>query len=135
MKYQIKLSVAAFVIFLAASSAIFAQSSSRVKFAKGATSANIVGKLNGFKDNKIYRIKVREGQTLNTEQIMNEASLHYISVSITDPSGADVTDSDASCNSRKEVTPTAAGDYVITVYECQKADKWRGSFKLKVTVK
>jgi hypothetical protein len=134
MRKQIQiLIVAGIVLFLSAS--VFGQNATRVKFGKGATWAIVTGSLNGFKSRKVFVIRVREGQTLNTEQIKSEASTRYITVSIESPSGADVTDMDASCNNLKEVTPTEAGDYKITVVECQKADAWRGSFKLKITVK
>ncbi|HEY0430138.1 MAG TPA: hypothetical protein VGC76_20310 [Pyrinomonadaceae bacterium] len=128
------LSVFILMAFIALPGA-FGQKKQRVKFGRGAVQTTISGKLNGYKDKQVYVIKVRKGQTLNTEQIKSDASTHYVTVEITSPSGEDVSDSDASCNDMKEVTPTAAGDYLITVYECQKADRWRGSFKLKVSVK
>ncbi|MGC2235651.1 MAG: hypothetical protein WA584_05795 [Pyrinomonadaceae bacterium] len=122
-------------VLLAFAPNVFGQKSQRITFSRGATEKTISGKLNGFKDKKIYVIKVLKGQTLNTEQIKSESSARYISVEITSPSGEDVTDSDASCNNMKEVNPTEAGDYVITVYECKKGDEFRGNFKLKVSVK
>ena len=114
---------------------VFGQKSERVKFKSGVTEATISGKLNGYKDKKVYVIKVLKGQTLTTEQVSSASSLHYISVSIVNPAGEEISDADASCNNQKEVDPTEAGDYKITVYECAKADAWRGNFKLKVTVK
>lgn len=123
------------IVTFAASASIFAQKATRITFYKSSKAATVSSSLRSFKDKKVYVIKVRKGQTLNTEQIRAEASAHYISVSIKSPSGKDVTDSDASCNNRKEITPTEAGDYKITVYECQKADAWRGRFRLKVSVK
>ncbi|MFX5302173.1 hypothetical protein ABTD13_18150, partial [Acinetobacter baumannii] len=58
-----------------------------------------------------------------------------ISISLKDPDGRDAGDSDASCNARKEVTPTVAGDYRIEVIECRKAEPWRGRFTIRVTVR
>jgi hypothetical protein len=78
-------------------------------------------------------MELRAGQTLKTEQIRDENSLHYVTVEITDPSGKAVGDSDASCNSRKEIKPTVAGDYKIKVIECKKADPWNGDFQIKVS--
>jgi hypothetical protein len=135
MRKQILISAAASIVLLILSTAVYAQSAARVKFGKNATSAIVSGNLNGYKDQKVFVIKVRAGQTLDTAQIKAETSTHYISVSIKSPSGEDVTDSDASCNSAKTAAPTEAGDYTITVYECQKADAWSGQFKLKVSVK
>jgi hypothetical protein len=124
------ISVSVFALSLSA----FGQQPTRVKFATGATSATASGTLKGFKSKRVFLIKVNAGQTLSTQQIKSESSTKYISVSIADPNGADATDADASCNSRKEITPTIAGDYKITVFECQKADEWSGKFTLKLTV-
>jgi hypothetical protein len=122
-------------ILLALAPCVFGQKSQRVTFRRGATETTISGKLNNFRDKKVYVIKVLKGQILQTDQIKSESSARYISVEITSPSGEDVSDRDASCNNLKEVSPTEAGDYTITVYECQKGDRWRGNFKLKVSVK
>ncbi len=111
----------------------FAQNAIRVRFRKGAFSKIVLGTLNGYQGKKVYVIRVRAGQTLKVEQIKSDASTRYVTLSIKSPSGEDVSDMDASCNNRKEVTPTESGDYVITVVECQKADAWRGRFKLKFT--
>ena len=113
---------------------IFAQKAERIIFKRGTRSAVAVGSLNNYKDRKVFVIRVRKGQTLKTEQLKDDSSNHYITVSITAPNGENVDDSDASCNNRKEITPTVAGDYRIEVYECQKADRWRGNFKLKIRV-
>ena len=113
---------------------IFAQKTERIIFNRGARSAIATGDLNNYKSRKIFVIRVRKGQTLTTEQSKSDASNHYITVSITAPNGETVGDSDASCNNRKEITPTVAGDYRIEVFECMKADRWRGNFKLKVRV-
>ena len=108
------------------------QRSTRISFAKGATSAIVAGNLNGYKQTKNYRIRVRAGQTLRTEQVGDR---HDITIYIQGPSGEDVGDSDASCNNRREIAPTVAGEYKIQVIECQKADAWHGQFKFKVTVR
>ena len=113
---------------------IFAQKAQRLYFKRGAKQLIATGNLSGYKGKKVFFIRVRAGQTLKTEQSKSDNSTHYITVSITAPDGADVNDSDASCNNRKEIAPTVAGDYRIEVYECQKADRWRGSFKLKIRV-
>lgn len=107
----------------------------RIDFVKGATEAIASGTLNNYDDSKTFVIKVEKGQTLRTEQDKPDSSLHSVTVNITDPSGAGVGDSDASCNNRREITPTVAGDYKIQVIECKKADAWKGEFKVKVEVK
>lgn len=123
------------LIVVVASTVTFAQKATRISFYKKATAATVSSSLRGFKDKKVFVIKVSKGQTLNIEQIKAESSLRLISVSIKSPSGADATDADISCNSRKTVSPTEAGDYTITVYECQKAKVWRGRFQMKISVK
>ncbi len=113
---------------------VFAQKAQRITFKRGAKQAVTTGSLSGYKSKSYFTIRVRAGQTLTTEQSRSESSNHYITVYIKAPNGEYVGDSDASCNSRREITPTVAGDYRIEVVECQKADRWRGSFKLKVRV-
>ena len=107
--------------------------SKKIEFSEGATSAAVAGTLNNYKDSKEFSISVKQGQTLRTEQIKDDNSLKYVTVAISDPNGEFVGDSDASCNNRKEVKPTVAGDYHIKVTECMKADEWSGEFKLKVS--
>jgi hypothetical protein len=106
----------------------------RITFKRGARTAVVNGTLSGYGGKKVFIIRVRRGQALSTEQIKPDASNRYITVSIRAPNGSAVGDSDASCNNRKEISPTRAGDYRIEVYECQKADPWRGNFRLKVRV-
>lgn len=117
------------------SKAVSAQTAERINFYKGATEATVSSSLRSFRDKKVFVIKVRRGQTMNVEQIRAESSFRLVSLSIKSPSGADATDADASCNSRKTVAPTEAGDYFITVYGCGKVDAWRGRFRLKISVK
>jgi len=112
--------------------ASFGQTPKRIKFARHAVSAKVSGTLSGYKSEQRFRIRVRDGQTLRTEQIGDG---HHITIYIEDPHGNDVGDSDASCNNRREITPTEAGDYLIRVVECQKADPWRGRFRFRVTVR
>jgi len=131
MKTLISASVLALIVGLAAAGGA-AQKTTRIKFARGAAAATGSGYLTGFGSKKAYVIRVRAGQTLSTRQL---GSRHNITLAITDPDGEDVTDSDASCNNRKEVSPTLAGDYTIVVIECQKADPWRGTFRFRVTVR
>jgi hypothetical protein len=132
MKKIFQLAALGVILLLTAS---FAFSQKRITFKRGARSAVVTGILNGYRSRKIFVIRVRRGQTLRVEQIKSDSSTRYVTLAITAPNGTDVTDSDASCNNRKETTPTRAGDYRIEVYECQKADAWRGSFKLKFTVR
>lgn len=106
---------------------------SRIVFEKGATSTIARGNLKNYDDSKTFVMELRAGQTLKTEQVRDEKSLQYVSVGITDPSGKPVGDADASCNNRKEIKPTVAGDYKIKVIECKKADPWNGEFQLKVS--
>jgi len=109
-----------------------AQRSTRIRFTRGATRADVSGTLRNYRDRRNFVIKVRAGQTLRTEQIGDS---HPITIYISDPNGQGVGDSDASCNNRREITPTVAGDYRIQVVECQKADAWRGRFRFRVIVK
>ncbi len=103
----------------------------RIKFAPGKTSAVVTGTLNGYKSKRIYVIHVRAGQKMTTENVGS----HYITLAIEGPPGSNYEqDMAADCHSTNEIDPTAAGDYTITVTECLKADRWKGTFKLKVAV-
>lgn len=121
------------IVLLASISIIFGQT--RIRFARGATAATVSGSLRSYQSKKVYLIRIRSGQTLTTRQILPAGSNRNITIYIKSPSGEDAGDSDASCNNRREITPTEAGDYRIEVVECQKADPWRGNFKFRVTVR
>ena len=110
-----------------------AEASIRVKFAPGAMSAVVNGKLSNYKDQETYLLEVRKGQTLQVEQLY--PGNQRVTLGITAPNGEDASDMDLSCNNEKTVNPTLAGDYSISVHECMKADEWKGNFKLKITVK
>lgn len=113
------------------STAAFGQKT-RINFARGAKSAVVTGTLNGYKSHKTFVIRVRKGQTLTTENV----GKNYITIGVEAPPGSSYEqDMAADCHSNNEVTPTAAGDYTITVSECMKADRWRGTFKMRVKVK
>jgi hypothetical protein len=103
----------------------------RIKFRRGTYGSVVSGTLRNWDDKRTFVLKVRKGQTLKTERVGNR----YITIFVRDPNGEIVGDSDASCNDRREITPTVAGDYTIEVVECRKADPWRGRFRFRVTVR
>ena len=124
--------IAAVIAALLTSNAL-AQQTTRIKFRRGAIHANVSGTLNSFRSKRVFVIKVRDGQTLRTEQLGGAS--RRITIFVKDATGNEVGDADASCNDRKEVSPTVAGDYTIEVVECQKADPWLGRFTFRVTVR
>ena len=130
---SVTLSISIAAVILVSSSIALAQPPTRIKFLRGAVRANVSGTLNSFRSKRIYVIRVREGQTLRTEQI--GGSSRRITIFVRDQDGNEVGDSDASCNNRREISPTEAGDYTIEVVECRKADPWRGRFTFRVTVR
>lgn len=111
------------------------QERTRIRFSRGSYSATVSGSLNGFEQKRSYLLRVRKGQTIRTEQTGRYSDSHLITIYISDPNGEGVGDSDASCNERREISPTVAGDYLITVVECQKADPWKGRFTFRVSVR
>lgn len=127
MKKNILLVAIALLIF---SIPAFAQKATRVTFKRGATSATISGSLNSYKSKRVFLLKVRDGQTLTIQTVKGGVSV-YVEV----PPGAVEQDLAADCHGDSEITPTTAGDYKISVVECQKVDQWKGTFKVKVTVK
>jgi len=118
-----------FVVLSVCSVAASAQVT-RIHFAPGATSKVVTGTLSGWKSHRTYVIHVKKGQTLTTESVKNS-----ITIGVDAPPGSTYEqDMAADCHDKNEVTPTARGDYKITVTECRKADPWRGTFKFKVSV-
>jgi hypothetical protein len=105
----------------------------RIKFAKGAVSATVTGKLTGFESEQSYVIAVGKGQTLKVDQVNDDSD--YTTVYLTAPNGEDAGDLAADCHNHRVIKPTLAGDYTINVSECKKADPWKGAYTLKVTVK
>jgi hypothetical protein len=106
-----------------------------VKFARGAFSAIVTGRLKDFNDNIYYSIEVGNGQQMTVEQIDRVAN-QYVSIWTEQvPAGSAEDDLDASCHSRRSFSPTKAGIYIFKVTECQKADPWNGNFSLKFTVR
>lgn len=108
--------------------------STPIKFPRGAYSTIVTAKLDGYDTEQNYTIAVGKGQSLDVKQI-DRVNNHYVSVYLTDPQGGNANDLDASCHSRATVSPTMAGSYAIKVVECRKADPWKGSYSLKVTVR
>jgi hypothetical protein len=119
-------------IFVAALS-LAASAQTRVTFAKGATGKTISGQLSGFNSERVYLIRVNRGQTLKVEQLARDR--RRTTITIEDPAGEDASDMDASCNNQKRVSPTLKGDYRVTVVECRKADRWRGSYRIRFSVR
>ncbi|SRR5258706_3588624 len=114
------------------SSAVAAQSATRIHFSSGARSKVVTGSLNGYKSHQTFVIHVRKGQTLKTVN----TGKNEITISIKAPPGSTYDqDMAADCHDKNEVSPTAAGDYKITVTECMKADAWKGTFTFKVSVR
>ena len=123
---------AATAFVMLATSSAFSQAQKRIVFARGVTSTVATGTLNGYNDTRTFVIKVRRGQTLTTESAGN----NHITVDIKAPRGARYeADLAADCHDRHRVPRTAPGDYIITVTECRKADRWRGRFRLRVGVR
>jgi hypothetical protein len=131
MKRFIFLAFALVILSMSAIS-VSAQKATRIKFKRGATSAVVTGTLSGFKGHRTFVIRVRAGETMTTEN----AGTKYITLAIEGPPGSNYEqDMAADCHDRNEITPTDAGDYKITVTECEKADPWKGTFKFRVKVR
>src|SRR5215213_5398552 len=91
------------IILVTLTTSAFGQKAQRITLGRGATTTIVTGALKGYKDRKVYLLRVRDGQTLSTEQVSSPSSLHYITVGIDSPSGEEISDADASCNNRQEV--------------------------------
>jgi hypothetical protein len=109
-----------------------AAAQSRVSFKRGATSAVLTGSLSNYKQKRIFVVRVRRGQVMHIRDIGS----HPVSVWVEGPRGSGYEqDLAADCHGQTIVDPTSAGDYILTVQECQKADRWRGRFRVRVTVR
>jgi hypothetical protein len=110
---------------------VLAQRETRIRFAKGKTSAVITGRLNGFHSSRNYAIRVRAGQVLRTENIGH----NHITLAIEGPPGSNYEqEMAADCHAGNLIDRTAPGVYRITVTECRKAEPFRGTFKFKISV-
>jgi hypothetical protein len=128
---KLAISVVAIFLFLTLTGAAAAQRPTRITFVRGATTKVVTGTLNGYRSHRTYVIYVKQGQTLTTEAVKN-----YTTIGVEAPPGSTYEqDMAADCHDKNEVSPTARGDYKITVTECRKADRWRGTFKFRVTVR
>lgn len=121
--------VSILLILVVFSVAVFAKPPKRITFPKGATKVTVSGYLKGYKDSQTYLIRLRKGQTMTVD------ANRYVSIAISDPKGENASDWDASCHSHQTVELSKAGDYKIEAMECQKADQWKGTYKLTITVK
>ena len=118
-------------VLTALSTVAFGQKT-RIKFARGAVSTVVSGTLAGWKSHRTFVAHVRKGQQLTTGQV----GKNDITITIEGPAGSNYEqDMAADCHSHNEIDPTAAGDYTLTVTECQKADRWKGPFKMRVRVR
>jgi hypothetical protein len=118
-------------IVIVVSSAAYSQTTV-VNMRKGVNTVVLTGRLKGYRGHRTYSVRVRKGQTLTTESI----GQNHITVDITAPRGSHYEpDLAADCHDRNEVSPTAAGIYMIRVNECTKADAWRGTFRLRLRVR
>jgi hypothetical protein len=120
--------VVAFVLVATQMGASAKQPVRRIKFKPGTTSQRVMGKLSGMNDQAVFLIRVNPGQRLAAEV----QSKHHARVSMVSPSGQSG-DQDMQ-GTHTGVDSTEAGDYRITVEENPKADPWKGTFYLNVTV-
>lgn len=125
---QLAALVAVLLLCVSQVTAITVQPVRRIRFKPGTTSARLKGKLSGMSDKAIFVIRVRAGQHLAAEV----QSKNYAHVSMTSPSGQEG-DQDMQ-GTHTGFDSTEAGDYRIIVTESQKADPWKGTFYLNVTV-
>ena len=126
--------IVAVIMLLLASINSAKQSPLRLRFKPGATTASVTGQLSGWNDKAQYVVRLRAGQTMNlaVEGKCDECSPD---VAVKSPAGArDTVDPDM-CQCRVEVSNTAAGDYLITVGENRKGERWEGAFVLSIEVR
>lgn len=131
MKKLIVLIVLALGIAIS-TSIVSAQRATRVNFRRGSHSAVVTGYLAGYKSERNFLIRVRAGQKMTIESI----GTNGVSTFLEGPPGSNYQqDMAADCHDHAEADPTDAGDYKLSVVECQKADRWKGTFRVRITVR
>jgi len=111
--------------------ALSASAQTRVKFKHGRTSAILTGKLSNYHQKLVFLVRVRSAQKMAILDI----GQHAVSIWVEGPPGSGYEqDLAADCHGRTNISPTAAGDYKLTVQECQKVDPWHGLFTVLVSV-
>ena len=119
------------ITFAITATAISAQRGTRVNFRRGTHTAVVTGYLSGYKGSKVFLIRVRAGQTMKVEAIKGG-----VSTFLEGPPGSNYEqDMAADCHSHADVDRTDPGDYKLTVAECTKVDRWKGTFKVRITVR
>ncbi len=130
MNYKLKTAAIALLVTVATAISVSAQKPTRIAFKKGATSAVVTGKLSGYGSKRVFVIRVKAGQRMVVEGIGSRP----VTIWIEGPPGYEQ-DLAADCHGRTLIDPTLAGDFTLTVAECQKADPWRGTFRVRVSVR
>lgn len=135
MKSKIGLSliVIASLVLLLTAVVSAKQSPRRIRFKPGATTASVTGRLTGWNDKAQFVIRLRAGQTMNLS-VEGKCDDCNPDVDVKSPAGANDTVDPDMCQCRVEVSNTAAGDYLITVGENRKGEKWKGDFVLSIEV-
>lgn len=136
MRIKASLSLIAIVsiVLLLAGVSSAKQPPRRIKFKPGATTTTVTGRLNGWNDKAQYVIRLRAGQTMNLS-VEGKCDGCNPDVTVKSPSGANDTVDPDMCQCRIEVSNTTAGDYLITVGENRKGERWKGAFVLSVEVR
>jgi hypothetical protein len=126
--------VLVFTVFVAAFfiTAASASAQTRVNFGRGVTSTVLTGRLTNYKQRSVFLVRVRQGQTMTIRDLGPNA----VSIWVEGPpkSGYEQ-DLAADCHGRTDVSPTPAGAYKLSVPAWPKVDRWRGTFKVRVTVR
>ena len=129
---HLMIGAAAMFIIAAGTAAVPAQRPTRITFTRGTSSKVVTGTLSSYKQKRVFVIRVKAGQEMRIENV----GRNYISIWVKGPARSGYEqDMAADCHSNIEVSPTAEGNYTLTVQECEKADRWRGTFRFKVTVR
>lgn len=130
---QSPIAVAA-VVLLVASMSLAKPAPRRIRFQLGATTASVTGRLNGWNDKAQYLIRLRAGQTMKLS-VEGKCDDCNPDVTVKSPAGSGDTVDPDMCQCRVEVSNTTAGDYLITVGENRKGERWKGTFVLSIEVR
>lgn len=89
-----------------------------------------VGQFRSKNGQKMYSVSIQAGRTLVVKQV-NHVIGNTISIRIRDPLSNTVDTAETGCTDHIKVSPTLAGDYQVSVSQCQNGSDWVGAYSIK----
>lgn len=88
------------------------------------------GQFRSENDQTMYSVSIHAGRTLVVKQVDHVIG-KTISIRIRDPLSNNVETAATGCTDHIKVSPTLAGDYQVSVSQCQNGGDWVGAYSIK----